>query len=166
MLPVAAGAVGMWESGILAFAGFPSAEESRGNSLLFFGVFPAFLGASFPQRCARLLGSNRNSTVRESPTSNILGCAIRGVDAPYLMMYPHPVTGRRCEDAFQLNAQCVSSVLSPKFVDEVWLSEKLLQAPLGRNNVAQGREPWVNRASPRLRHPSPARAGEGRGRHW
>src|SRR5215831_17306168 len=36
MLPVAAGAVGMWESGVLAFAGFPSAEGNVGNSLLFF----------------------------------------------------------------------------------------------------------------------------------
>jgi len=26
-----------------------------------------------------------------------------------------------------------------------------------------GREPWVRRPSPRLRHPSPARAGEGKG---
>src|SRR2546428_6571867 len=32
MLPVAVGAVGMWESGVLFLAGFPSAEGSVGNS--------------------------------------------------------------------------------------------------------------------------------------
>src|SRR5207245_2906627 len=35
MLPVAAGAVGMWESGVLFLAGFPSAEGSVGNSSWF-----------------------------------------------------------------------------------------------------------------------------------
>src|SRR5262249_31240013 len=29
--------------------------------------------------------------------------------------------------------------------------------------LSPGREPWVRRPSPRLRHPSPARAGEGKG---
>src|SRR3989442_13858843 len=32
MLPVAVGAVGMWESGVWFLAGFPSAEGSVGNS--------------------------------------------------------------------------------------------------------------------------------------
>ena len=39
-----------------------------------------------------------------------------------------------------------------------------MAAPEGRNIVAQGVSPGLNRPSPRLRHPSPARAGEGRGR--
>src|SRR5260370_9112264 len=34
MLPVAVGAVGMWESGVLFLAGFPSAEGSVENSFL------------------------------------------------------------------------------------------------------------------------------------
>jgi hypothetical protein len=39
--------------------------------------------------------------------------------------------------------------------------------PLGSREAAEdlspGREPWVRRSSPRLWHPSPARAGEGKG---
>ena len=38
-----------------------------------------------------------------------------------------------------------------------------LSAPQGAEESSPGREPWVEGASPRLRHPSPAGAGEGRG---
>src|SRR5256885_8949720 len=43
MLPVAVGAVGMWESGVWFLAGFPSAEGSVGNSswLLEFSTLPS-----------------------------------------------------------------------------------------------------------------------------
>jgi len=38
-----------------------------------------------------------------------------------------------------------------------------LTAPPGAEESSPGREPWVERPSPRLRHPSPAGAGEGSG---
>ncbi len=41
-----------------------------------------------------------------------------------------------------------------------------LSAPPGAEESSPGREPWVEGPSPRLRHPSPAEAGGGRGRGW
>ena len=46
-------AVGMWESGVLAFRRISKRGGKRGKLALVFGVFHAFLGASFPQRGAR-----------------------------------------------------------------------------------------------------------------
>src|SRR4029077_5946617 len=52
-LPAAVVAVGMWESGAFVFRRISKRGGKRGKLVLAFGVFHAFLGASFPQRGAR-----------------------------------------------------------------------------------------------------------------
>jgi hypothetical protein len=58
----------------------------------------------------------------------------------------------------------LASVLSHKFANKnLPDAGSLFGAPSGAEDISPGREPWVGRPSPRLRHPSPARAGEGMG---
>src|SRR5437762_4848889 len=66
MLPVAVGAVGIRR---LVFGRIPKRGGKRGKLVLAFGVFHAFLGASFPQRVACRFFSNRNSTARGRPSA-------------------------------------------------------------------------------------------------
>ena len=51
----------------------------------------------------------------------------------------------------------MTSVLSQKFADKASPLRATVPEP------RQGRKPWGTEPSPRLRHPSPARAGEGMG---
>jgi hypothetical protein len=58
----------------------------------------------------------------------------------------------------------LARVLTCKFVDKSPLSEPdQAPAPLGAQYLSPGREPWVQKPSPRPQRPSPARAGEGKG---
>src|SRR6266699_1827982 len=53
----------------LVFGRIPKRGGKRGKLVLAFGVFHAFLGASFPQRVACRFFSNRNSTARDHPAA-------------------------------------------------------------------------------------------------
>jgi len=56
--------------------------------------------------------------------------------------------------------------LSPKgLLKNLWNSASggRFPAPAGAEDCSPGRKPWERRPTPRLRHPSPARAGEGTG---
>src|SRR4029077_6941643 len=52
-LPAVVVAGGMWESGVFVFCRISKRGGKRGKLVFVFGVFHAFLGASFPQRGAR-----------------------------------------------------------------------------------------------------------------